>query len=62
MIEVDPRRCLPTDYQIQWTCPCCGTKMSVTLGALDGARCTDCPQELSLDDILAIREFERLIA
>jgi hypothetical protein len=62
MIEVDPRQYLPQDYVVQWTCPCCGTKVQVTLGRLEGSKCTECPQELSLDDILALREFQQLIA
>ncbi|HEX7927009.1 MAG TPA: hypothetical protein VF678_05410 [bacterium] len=62
MIDVDPRQYLPQDYVVQWTCPCCGTKVQVSLGKMEGATCTECPTELSLDDILALREFEKLIA
>jgi tRNA(Ile2) C34 agmatinyltransferase TiaS len=62
MLDVDPRSYLPADYVVQWTCPSCGTKVQITLGKIDGTQCPECPTEMSLDDILALREFERFIA
>ena len=62
MIEIDPRKYLPSDYVVTWSCPECGHSSEIQLGKLDTAHCSECEQALSSDDKTSLDAFRRLIA
>jgi len=62
MIEIDPRKYLPSDYVVTWSCPDCGHSSEIQLGKLESAHCPECEHVLSGEDFSSLDAFRRLIA
>ncbi len=62
MSEFDPRKYLPSEYVVTWSCPACGTVTELRLGKLESAHCSVCAQALSEEDKTSLDAFRRLIA
>ena len=62
MIEIDPRKYLPSDYVVTWACPSCGHASEIQLGKLEAAHCPECAHDLSDADRASLEAFRRLIA
>jgi hypothetical protein len=62
MIDIDPKDYLPDDYRVTWRCPSCEHVAEIKLGDLSGARCQQCDEALSQEDVESLNAFRRLIA